>query len=102
MAAGLIIHTKEIKEDEIVEIKVWQVPRTKNTPDGVKISVVYVKNGKRQIGYDNAEGKGYHRHFMDQEETYSFSNVRALLDDFKKDIRRIRGRDWDESQENTH
>jgi hypothetical protein len=102
MAARLIIHTKEIKEDEIVEIKVWQVPRTKNTPDGVKISIVYVRNSKRLIGYDNGEGKGYHRHFMDQEETYTFSDVRALLDDFKKDIRVIRGRDWDETQEDTH
>ena len=97
MAAGLIIHTKEIKEDEIIEIKVWRVPKTKNTPDGVKISVVYVRNGKRLIGYDNAEGKGYHRHFMDKEETYKFSDVWTLLDDFKKDLRAIRGRNWDES-----
>jgi hypothetical protein len=102
MVAALVIHTKEIKEDEIVEIKVWRVSRTKHTPDGVKISVVYVKNGKRLIGYDNAEGKGYHRHFMDQEEPYAFSDVRALLGDFKKDIRTIRGRDWDESEEDTH
>jgi hypothetical protein len=97
MVATLVIHTKEIKEDEIVEIKVWHVPRTRNMPDGVKISVVYVRNGKRVVGYDNAEGKGYHRHLMDQEETYEFSDIRALLDDFKKDIRSIRGRDWDES-----
>jgi hypothetical protein len=102
MMAGIIIHTKEIKEHEIVEIKVWRVPRTRNTPDGVKISLVYVQNGKRLIGYDNAEGKGYHRHFMNQEETYTFSNVRTLLDDFKKDIRTIRRRDWDESEEDTH
>jgi len=102
MAAGPIIHTKEIKEDEIVEIKVWQVPRTTRTPDGVKISVVYVKNGKRLIGYDNAEGKGYHRHFLNQEEPYIFSDIRALLEDFKKDMRTIRGRDWDESEKDTH
>jgi hypothetical protein len=73
------------------------VPRTKNMPDGVKISVAYVKKGKRIIGYDNAEGKGYHRHFMEREEIYAFSDVRALLQDFKNDIRTIRGRDWDES-----
>jgi hypothetical protein len=102
MAADLVIHTKEIKEDEIVEIKVWRVPRTKNMPDGVKISVVYVKNGKRLIGYDNAEGKGYHRHFMDLEETYQFSDVQTLLEDFKRDTRAVRRRDWDESEEDTH
>ena len=102
MAARLIIHTKEVKEDEIVEIKVWQVSKTKNTPDGVKISVAYVHSGKRLVGYDNAEGKGYHRHVKDQEEPYPFSNVRTLLDDFKNDISAIRGRDWDESKEDTH
>ncbi len=102
MTSRLIIHTKEVKEDEMVEIKVWQVPKTKNTPDGVKISVVYVRNGKRLIGYDNAEGKGYHRHFKDREGPYSFSNVQTLLNDFKNDLRSIRGRDWDESQEDTH
>jgi hypothetical protein len=94
--ATLIIHTKEIKEDEIVEIRIWQVPRTKATPDGVKISAAYIRNGKRVVGYDNAEGKGYHRHLMSQEEVYDFTDVRTLLDDFKNDIRSIRGRDWDE------
>jgi len=81
---------------------VWQVPKTKSTPDGVKISVAYVKNGKRLIGYDNAEGKGYHRHFLNQEEPYIFSDVRTLIEDFKKDIRTVRGRDWDESEEDTN
>jgi hypothetical protein len=76
---------------------VWRVPKTKNTPDGVKISVVYVRNGKRMIGYDNAEGKGYRRHFMNKEETYKFSDVWTLLDDFRKDLLAIRERNWDES-----
>ncbi len=102
MPAILVIHTKEVKEDEIVEIKVWRVPKSNNTPDGVKISVVYIRNGERLAGYDNAEGKGYHRHFMGREGPYEFSDVWSLLDHFKKDVRAIRGRDWDENQEDTH
>jgi hypothetical protein len=39
---------------------------------------------------------------MDAEEAYSFSDVRALLEDFKKDIVTIRGRNWDESEKDTH
>jgi hypothetical protein len=27
MRAKLILHTKEIKADEIVEVKIWQLPR---------------------------------------------------------------------------
>jgi hypothetical protein len=102
MDATLVIHTKEVKGDEIVEVKVWQVPRTEDTPDGVKISVVYIHSCKRLVGYDNAEGKGYHRHLMGQQETYKFSDVWTLLDDFKKDVRSIRGWDWDENQKDTH
>jgi hypothetical protein len=48
------------------------------------------------IGYDNAEGKGYHRHVGSKEEAYNFIDIRKLLEDFKRDITRERGKDWDE------
>jgi hypothetical protein len=32
MAATLVLHTKEIKEEEIVEIKIRKVPKTKDKP----------------------------------------------------------------------
>jgi hypothetical protein len=57
---------------------------------------VYVKNGKRLIGYDNAEGKGYHRHVGGEEETYNFVDIGKLSEDFKRDLTRERGEDWDE------
>jgi hypothetical protein len=97
MKSELVLHTKEVKEDEIVEIKIRKVSKTANMPDGLRISLVYVKHGKRILGYDNAEGKGYHRHVSGKEEQYMFSTVWTLLEDFKKDIKVIRGRDWDES-----
>jgi hypothetical protein len=53
--AAEILHTKEIKGDEIVEIKIWQVPKSKDKPHGVKYSIVYIKGGERILGYDNAE-----------------------------------------------
>lgn len=91
-----ILHTKEIKGDEIVEIKIWQVPKSKNNPHGVKYSIVYVKRRERLVGYDNAEGKGNHRHYRDKEEPYAFNSMQDLLRDFRRDLREVRGGDWDE------
>jgi hypothetical protein len=96
MKASLILHTKEMKGDEIVEIKLWQVPVAADKPHGVKISLVYVRAGQRLVCYDNAEGKGYHRHFMGAEQPYHFSDIRLLLSDFKRDLIHIRGRSWDD------
>ena len=97
MRAVKILHTKEVKGDEIVEIKIWQVPKSKNTPHGVKYSIAYVKRGKRLVGYDNAEGKGDHRHYRDKEEPYKFNSMQDLLRDFKRDLRELRGGEWDEN-----
>lgn len=96
MRAKLFLHTKEIKGDEIVEIKIWQLPQADDKPHHIKFSVVYIRGGKRLLGYDNAESKGFHRHFEEREEAYQFVNMRKLLDDFKRDLKRLRGRDWDE------
>lgn len=73
-----------------VEIKLWKVPETKRMPGGIKYSLVYIVNGERAIGYDNAEGKGDHRHYYDQELPYIFRNIRELTEDFYEDIRRYR------------
>jgi len=97
MKAIKILHTKEVKGDEIVEIKIWQIPESEEKPHGVKYSIVYIKDGKRLVGYDNAEGKGDHRHYGDKEEQYKLNSIWDLLRDFRKDIKKIRGGDWDEN-----
>ncbi|MBM4145485.1 MAG: hypothetical protein FJ240_04305 [Nitrospira sp.] len=96
MRAIKILHTKEIKGDEIVETKIWQVLKSDDKPFGVKYSIVYVKDGKRVLGYDNAEGKGDHKHYRSNETAYKFSSIWNLLRDFKTELKRIRGGDWDE------
>jgi len=76
MRARLIYHVKEIAEDgDIIEIKIWQVPKSKDKPHGMKYSFAYIREGKRPVGYDNAEGKGDHRHIGDREMSYKFKNV---------------------------
>ena len=102
MTAVLLLHTKEIRSNEIVEIKVWQVPRSKAFPHGVRYSIAYIRDRKRWLAYDNAEGKGHHRHYQDKEEPYDYLDIWRTIADFKRDLIDMRGSDWDENQENSH
>jgi hypothetical protein len=87
MKAKLIKHIK-IREDSgnIIEIKLWQVPVSADKPQGYKYSLVYIVKGERVIGYDNAEGKGDHKHNRKSMEYYKFKTIRRLIGDFMKDI----------------
>lgn len=75
---------------DIVEIKAWHVSKTPDKPHGFKYSLVYIREGKRVIGYDNAERKGDHRHYEDKEYPYEFKDIDKLIEDFFNDVRRVR------------
>ena len=90
MKAKLIYHVKEIAEDgDIIEIRIWGVQESKDKPHGIKYSFAYIREGKRLIGYDNAEGKGDHKHVGDREIPYEFKNVDELFQDFYQDITKL-------------
>jgi hypothetical protein len=63
--AHLVRHEKAVDElGNIVEVKMWRLLKpSKDKPHGYKYSLVYVVNGRRVIGYDNAESKGDHKHY---------------------------------------
>ena len=66
--AKLLFHRKNIESNgDIIEMKIWQMPDSKDKPHGLKYSLVYIQNGKRIIGFDNAEGKGDHKHYRGKE-----------------------------------
>ena len=91
MKARLIYHVKEIATDgDITEIKIWQVPKSKDKPHGIKYSLAYIREGKRLVGYDNAEGKGDHKHVANREMPYKLKNVDQLFADFYQDIMELR------------
>ena len=75
MKASLIRHDKIIDElENIVEITLWQLPRRlKDKPHGYKYSLVYIADGQRIVGYDNAEGKGAHKHIKGFSSLYAFT-----------------------------
>ena len=68
----------------------WRVNPFFDKPHGYKYSFVYIVKGKRVIGYDNAEGKGDHRHYGNREEVYTFKSVDKLFEDFYNDIQRVK------------
>ena len=87
---SLIKHSKVVEDTgNIIEVKLWQVEPTTDKPHGYKYSLVYVVKGKRIIGYDNAEGKGDHRHYENRPETYPFTDLRTLVNDFYGDVEKF-------------
>jgi hypothetical protein len=89
MEAELVYHDKWMAADNLVEIEIWSVPASHKRPYGYKYSLVYIKSGNRIIGYDNAEDKGDHRHYRNEEEPYAFKSIDKLFEDFYKDVRRF-------------
>jgi len=92
MVAKLVNHNKLVYSDgSILETKIWKVPKSEKYSKGYKYSLVYIKNGKRVVGYDNAEGKGDHKHYYAHEEPYIFINLDQLIRDFMADIEKLKG-----------
>jgi len=90
MKAELLYHSKKVNPDgDTIEIKIWKVPASEDKPFGVKYSFVFIRDGKRIIGYDNAERKGDHRHIGDREIPYNFTTVKKLFDDFYRDLEEV-------------
>jgi hypothetical protein len=89
MAAKLMHHERFVKGNVVVEIKIWSVPIGPRIPHGYKYSLVCVKDERRIIGYDNAEGKGDHRHCGDAVEPYDFTDIDTLFADFYSNIKEV-------------
>ncbi len=79
------------KEGWRMVIKIWQVPASRTSPDGVDYSLSLISpEGERVVGYDNHWPKGHHRHVLAEEGPYAYSGIDALVADFKTDILRAR------------
>jgi hypothetical protein len=91
MKAELLFHRKNVEANgDIVEMPLWKVPHSKDKPHGLKNSLVYIHDGNRLVGYDNAEGRGDHRYYGQREQRYEFQDVDMLISDFMNDVERAR------------
>jgi len=88
MPAALLAHAKEIRDDgSIVEIVIWELsePLAPST-HRYKYRLYFGAQGVSRIRYDNERGKGDHRHIGEREESYVFTTVEQLLEDFRRDV----------------
>lgn len=89
--AKLVLHTRYVDEQGgLVEMKAYDVPRTPTTPHGFKYSLVYIRYGKRLVGYDNHEHQGDHRHACANTSPYTFSTIEQVIEDFLRDVETIK------------
>lgn len=85
--ATLVFKSRDAYAHGIIEIVIWAVPQpVPPSEHGFKYRLVFIRDGRRVVGYDNERGKGDHRHLGDIETPYRFKNVPALLDDFMRDV----------------
>ncbi len=92
--AKLLVNRRIINDyGDIIQVRIWRVPKSNDFPEGVKYSMVYIRvegeNYERVLGYDNERGKGHHKHFFGEEIPINFSGVDELIEIFFEDVRRV-------------
>ena len=77
------------EETTFAELVLWQVPKpVAGSLHRFKYRLAYVVDGACVVRYDNAVGKGDHRHFSRKESAYAFTTPEKLVADFQRDIAR--------------
>jgi len=90
MSSELIFYEKRVfSERNIVEMKIWEVPKSKAFPEGVKYSFVFIHDNKRILGYDNEREKGHHKHYKGKEIPIKFKDPETLLLNFQKEVEEL-------------
>ena len=95
MGAILLRREKYVDADgDLVELVLWQVPRSAAYPDGIRYRLAFVLAGttKPAVLYDNHHPKGHHRHRGAAQIAYPFATIDQLLVDFLADVQRAKVR----------
>ncbi|MFZ5503653.1 MAG: toxin-antitoxin system TumE family protein [Pseudomonadota bacterium] len=88
--AELLYREERTYSGGIVEMVVWRVPEpVPPSEHPFKYRLVFVRDGKRLVGYDNERSKGGHRHIDNTETPYSFEDENQLLENFWQDVKEI-------------
>ena len=89
-SASLVIDRKiTFDRGAIAQIIVWELPvPLVGSLHRYKYRLYFGKGGVCIVRFDNEQGKGDHRHIAGVEESYSFSDIPTLLDDFWIEVER--------------
>lgn len=106
MARKILESNQEYQDGDIFRAIIWNVPKSKDFPLGVKYAFCYIHQGRRVLGYDNERKKGHHMHLIDLEtnkeiqKPIQVEDIEKLLQQFKEQVEEIRKKLKDESQKN--
>lgn len=86
-----IIRYKKERGGRIIEVVIWHLSEPlPGSTHSYKYRLFYGQpDGSCIVRYDNERGKGDHRHVADSEESYTFSTLCKLVEDFEADIERM-------------
>lgn len=84
-----VVYNQKTGGFAIAGIKIWEVPKSKDYPQGRKFSLFLVFEGATLIGIDNHKPKGPHLHLGNQEIVYDYQNDDKLLADFWGLVRKV-------------
>ena len=98
MPAELLLDERHVlSETAFAELVVWRVPApVRGSAHRFRYRLALVVDGECVMRYDNEAGKGDHRHIgkNEIEESYLFSTIESLLEDFRMECERFGWR-WD-------
>jgi hypothetical protein len=85
MKAELRYYNKEVfKSGLIQEIKIWEVQKSNDYPEGLKYSLIILDSlTGDKILMDNHRPKKHHYHLNDKEFEYFFKDIDQLFKDFE-------------------
>lgn len=90
-SAREVIRYKKERGGRIIEVVVWHLSEPlPGSSHPYKYRLFYGKaDGSCLVRYDNERGKGDHRHVGNSEESYAFSTLLQLIEDFEADTERM-------------
>ena len=85
-----IIRYKKVQSGRIIEVVIWYLDKPlPGCMHPYKYRLFYgTADGSCIVRYDNERGKGDHRHCGETEESYLFTTLAKLIEDFEADTER--------------